>query len=144
MRPLLANPSLKPTHADLLTASEQSRMLQAIRASEPLLHLGSARLIGQKITFPASGPTSTPGVIVEHIDDTVGPDADAGSKGMVVVFNASPGPTTQAVPGTTGQDWTLNPIQAQGTDPIVRTAAFDRGAGSFTVPARTVAVFQQH
>jgi pullulanase-type alpha-1,6-glucosidase len=144
MQPLLADPALKPGHGDLLTAEAQSEMLLGIRAAQPLLHLGSAQLIQQKLSFPGSGPDATPGVIVERIDDTVGPNVDPRLKGLVIVFNASPQATNQAIPAMRGQQFQLNRIQAYGSDPVVRTASFDRSSGTFIVPARTVAVFEQH
>jgi hypothetical protein len=58
-----------------------------------------------------------------------------------VVFNASPEATTQTVPATRRQRFVLHPVQATGSDATVKTSAFDRRAGTFTVPARTVAVF---
>jgi alpha-1,6-glucosidase-like protein len=36
---------------------------------------------------------------------------------------------------------TVHPIQAAGGDPVVRTVSYEPATGSFTVPARTVAVF---
>ncbi len=143
MQPLLADPALKPSHADLLTAEAQSEMLLRIRATEPLLHLGSAQLVEQKLTFPDSGPTATPGVIVERIDDTVGPNVDPRLKGLVIVFNAGPTATSQPIPAARGHLYRLNDVQAHGSDPVVRTARFDPSSGRFTVPARTVAVFEQ-
>ncbi|HEU5266694.1 MAG TPA: pullulanase-type alpha-1,6-glucosidase [Jatrophihabitans sp.] len=142
MQPLLANPALNPTHTDLLTAEAQSQMLLRIRATSPLLHLGSAKLIQRKLTFPDSGPNSTPGVIVERIDDTRAPDVDPNITGMVIVFNATPQATTQTIPATRGQNYRLDRIQANGSDPVVKTAGFARTTGAFTVPARTVAVFE--
>ena len=142
-QPLLANPALKPNHTDLLAAEAQSEMLLKVRATSPLLHLGSRGLIQQKLSFPDSGPNSTPGVIVERIDDTIGPNADPALRGMVIVFNASPSATTQTVAGTAGQHYRLNRVQATGSDPIVKTSTFNRAAGTFTIPARTVAVFDQ-
>ena len=78
-----------------------------------------------------------------RIVDTVGRDVDPRLKGLVVVFNASPEATTQTVAGTAGQRFGLHPVQAGGADPVVKGSAYDRRAGSFTVPARTVAVFVQ-
>ena len=34
-----------------------------------------------------------------------------------------------------------HPVQARGTDPVVKTSTYDRATGAFTVPPRTVAVF---
>ena len=91
------------------------------------------------MSFPGA---ATPGVITMQIDDTVGRDVDRAREGVVVVFNATPAPTTAVVEGTAGGRWALHPVQAEGYDRVVRTSTFDRTAGSFTVPARTVAVFQ--
>jgi len=55
----------------------------------------------------------------------------------------SPSATTQTVAGTAGQHYRLNRVQATGSDPIVKTSTFNRAAGTFTIPARTVAVFDQ-
>jgi uncharacterized protein (TIGR03382 family) len=37
----------------------------------------------------------------------------------------------------------LHPVLKESTDPIARSSAFDAGTGTFTVPARTTAVFMQ-
>ncbi|MDQ1740008.1 MAG: hypothetical protein QOE53_1660 [Pseudonocardiales bacterium] len=145
-KPLLADPALTPARADILAALGQSETLLRLRASTPLFHLGTAALIKQKLTFPNSGPNSTPGVIVMRIDDTVGTHVDRHLTGLVVVFNATPNATTQTVAGLAGQRYVLDPLQAHSSDPIVRTASFDSRTGAFTVPGRTVAVFlaRQH
>ena len=59
------------------------------------------------------------------------------------MFNASPQPTVQTVPATTGMAFALHPVQANGQDAITKTAVHDSSDGTFTVPARTVAVFVQ-
>ena len=143
MRPLLANPELEPGEADIRAAKRQARSLLALRESSPLFHLGTARLVQQKVSFPRGGPEQTPGVIVMRIDDTVGRDVDPALKGLVVVFNASDEATTQTVAATAGQRFALHPVQANGSDPVVHTATHDAGTGGFTVPARTVAVFAE-
>ena len=144
MRPLLADPALKPSPADIAEASRQADALLKIRQSTPLFHLGTARRVQQKVSFPAGGPDQTPGVIVMRIDDTAGRRVDHSIKGLVVVFNASPAATTQTVPASRGQRFALHPVQATGSDATVKTSAHDRRAGTFTVPARTVAVFVRH
>ena len=141
--PLLADPKLKPTRQDLLTAEAQSESLLQIRRTSPLLHLGSANLIGQKVSFPNSGTGATPGVIVERIDDTVGRNVDPLRKGHVIVFNAGTAPTTQTITALKGARVILNPVQLLGKDKVVKSARFERSTGTFSVPARTVAVFDQ-
>ncbi|MEH0109495.1 pullulanase-type alpha-1,6-glucosidase [Tersicoccus sp. MR15.9] len=142
-KPLLEDAKLKPTAADLATAESASEALLTIRKTSPLLHLGSAALIQQKVSFPNSGASATPGVIVERIDDTVGPNVDRARKGQVIVFNAGTTATTQTVPAMKNARVILNPVQLLSKDKVVKTARFDRRTGTFTVPARTVAVFDQ-
>jgi alpha-1,6-glucosidase-like protein len=48
------------------------------------------------------------------------------------------------VPGMAHAELTLSPVQARGADPVVKASRWDAGAGTVTVPARTVAVFVQH
>jgi pullulanase-type alpha-1,6-glucosidase len=140
-KPLLANPALTPTPADLATAETQSQTLLQIRQASPLLHLGSAGLIQQKLSFPNSGPDGTPGVIVMRLDDNVGSNVDPQLRGMVIVFNARPNTVTQQVAAAAGQRYDLDPVQLRGSDPVVKQSRYDAATGTFTVPGRTVAVF---
>ena len=95
--------------------------------------------------FPASGTASAhPGVIVMRIDDTVGPDVDPALRGLVVVVNATPSAVSQAVPGLAGHSLGLSPVQAGGSDPVVKGTTWDATSGTATVPARTVAVLVEH
>jgi hypothetical protein len=77
-----------------------------------------------------------------RIDDTKGADVDPRLRGLVVVFNASPKAVQQQVPGLTGSV-ELSPVQRNGTDSVVKSAAYDTASGTLSVPARTVAVFVQ-
>ncbi|WP_231938480.1 pullulanase-type alpha-1,6-glucosidase [Arthrobacter sp. B6] len=142
MKPLLEDPALKPGTADMAAARAGAAELQQLRKSSPLFRLGTAALVQQKVSFPTGGPTQTPGVVVMNIDDTAGPDVDPKLKGLVVIFNASDEATTQNVAGTEGKSYSLHPVQAGGKDPVVKTATHDTASGTFTVPARTVAVFE--
>ena len=106
-----------------------------IRFSSPLFRLGSARLIQERVSFPRGGPGQTPGVIVMAIAGR------SPGEGVVVVFNASKATAAEAVPSLAGRGYALHPVQAGGGDPVVRGASYDGASGTFTVPARTVAVF---
>ena len=145
MKPLLANPALKPSATDVATASAQAEDLLRLRFSSPLFRLGSADAIRAKVGFPVSGTGDAhAGVVVMRIDDTKGIDADPALKGLVVVFNASPTAVAQKLPGMAGADLTLSPVEAGGADPVVKTSRWDASSSTLTVPARTVAVFVQH
>ena len=78
-----------------------------------------------------------------RIDDTVGPDVDPALRGALVVFNASPSAVTQTVPGLAGSTFALSPVQAGGSDPVVKTTTWSSSTGSITIPGRTVAVLLQ-
>ncbi|GAA1975238.1 pullulanase-type alpha-1,6-glucosidase [Microbacterium pumilum] len=138
--PLLANPALKPAAADIAAAEASALDLLRVREQVGLLRLGSADLIEQKVTFPNSGPDATPGVIVMLIDDLVGEDVDPALEGALVVFNASPDATTQALPDLAGRGFALTAAQAKGADAVVKTTTWDAASGTVTVPARSVAV----
>jgi pullulanase-type alpha-1,6-glucosidase len=141
MRPLLTDPALKPQAADMQAAHARAGELLQIRFSSPLFRLGSAARIQERVSFPIGGPSQTPGVIVMAIDDTARPDLDPRSEGVVVVFNASDEATSQTVASLAGRRSELHPVQAKGGDPIVRQSTYQATSGTFTVPARTVAVF---
>ena len=97
IKPLLGNAALKPTAAQVTTASAAAADLLKLRFSTPLFRLGSANLINTKVSFPLSG--ANPGVITMRIDDTVGPNVDPALKGVLVVFNSTGSTVTQQIPG---------------------------------------------
>lgn len=143
MRPLLADPALQPSAADIATARTASEDLLRLRFSTPLFRLGDAEQIRQKVTFPDAGADAQPGVIVMQVDDTVGPDADPDLDGLLTVFNASPVPVTQQLPALAGREYALSAVQADGADAVVRGTTWDAATGTLTVPARTVAVLTE-
>jgi pullulanase-type alpha-1,6-glucosidase len=139
MRPLLADPALKPVPADISAAHAGALDLLRLRFSSPLFRLGSAGLIQQRVAFPTGGPDQTPGVIVMTIDDVGGTDLDPDRERLVVVWNATPG--SQTVNLASAGSLVLHPVQAAGSDDVVKQATVD--ADSVAVPARTVAVLEQ-
>ncbi|WP_317451842.1 alpha-1,6-glucosidase domain-containing protein [Microbacterium sp. NIBRBAC000506063] len=74
------------------------------------------------------------------IDDLLGDDVDPAHEGALVVFNASGAAVTETVDAFAGRDFELSAVQADGADPVVKATQWDAGAGTVTVPARTVAV----
>ncbi|MGO2594929.1 MAG: alpha-1,6-glucosidase domain-containing protein, partial [Glutamicibacter arilaitensis] len=102
--------------------------------------LGSADLIGQKVSFPLGGSEAEPGIIVMRIDDTVGKDVDRKHDGALVLFNASPKESTQKLEELVGHDYSLAKSLAKGSDDRVKSTSFDSATGELTIPARTAAV----
>jgi pullulanase/glycogen debranching enzyme len=130
-RPLLADPALVPGCDAIELAAARYRELLRVRASSPMFALG-------RMSFPLSGLDETPGVITMVLDGTGLGDR---WRSAVVVFNATPQAVTQTLPAFRGADVALHPAMANSADPAVREASFDPAVGSFTLPARTVAVF---
>ncbi|MER8230643.1 pullulanase-type alpha-1,6-glucosidase [Streptomyces sp. NPDC094049] len=129
-RPLLVNPALTVGCAQIDGASAAYRDLQKIRTTEPVFSLATAERVQNTLSFPLSGREETPGVLTMRLGD------------LVVVLNATPGATTQRVATLTGRGYALHPVQAKGADAVVKSASYAAGSGTFTVPARTVAVFK--
>ncbi|MEU6889130.1 pullulanase-type alpha-1,6-glucosidase [Streptomyces viridosporus] len=110
-------------------ASAAYRDLLRIRTTEKAFSLDTAAQVQSRLSFPLSGKDETPGVITMKLGD------------LVVVFNATPEQQEQRVAGLAGTDHRLHPVQAAGGDAVVKTSSYAKGTGTFTVPARTVAVF---
>ncbi|MGW0468172.1 pullulanase-type alpha-1,6-glucosidase [Streptomyces sp. NPDC003027] len=126
---LLTNPALTVGCEEIDGASAAYRDLQKIRTTEPVFSLATAGQVQDALSFPLSGTGETPGVITMRLGD------------LVVVFNATPERQTQKVTALAGTAHRLHPVQASGTDTTVKSASYEAGPGTFTVPARTVAVF---
>ncbi|MEU7024456.1 pullulanase-type alpha-1,6-glucosidase [Streptomyces sp. NPDC046203] len=128
-KPLLANPAIKPGCAEIDGASAAYRDLLKIRTTEPAFSLATTRRVQDTLSFPLSGHDETPGVLTMRLGD------------LVVVFNATPKEQRQTVATLAGSGYRLHPVQSGGTDKAVKSASYETGSGTFTVPARTVAVF---
>ncbi|RII17085.1 Pullulanase precursor [Streptomyces sp. YIM 130001] len=118
-----------PGCAEIEGTSAAYRDLLKIRTGERAFALRTAGEVQDKLSFPLSGKDETPGVVTLRVDD------------LVVVFNATPEETDQRVEDLAGSRYGLHPVQGSGADPVVKDASYDTRTGTFTVPARTVAVF---
>jgi hypothetical protein len=93
----------------------------------------------QRVRFYNTGPAQNPALIVMAIAGDKG-------RGLVVLINVDKAAAT-FTPQTNGQaDFAgtkarLHRVQRTGADPVVKAASFDAGTGTFSLPARTAAVF---
>ncbi|QTD98119.1 pullulanase-type alpha-1,6-glucosidase [Streptomyces cyanogenus] len=126
-RPLLS--TVEVGCPQITGASAAYRDLLRIRTTEKAFSLGTAARVQDRMSFPLSGTDETPGVITMKLGD------------LVVVFNATPEQQEQKIAALAGTHYRLHPVQAAGADTVVKTSAYAAGSGTFTVPARTVAVF---
>ncbi|RXS67667.1 pullulanase-type alpha-1,6-glucosidase [Streptomyces sp. TM32] len=129
-RSLLADPALRPGCATIRHTAAAYRDLLRIHATEPAFGLPTTDAVQKALSFPLSGKDETPGVLTMRLDH------------LVIVFNATPQRAQQTVQALAGEPYALHPVQAHGADRTTATASYARSSGTFTVPARTVAVFR--
>ncbi|MCB0044107.1 MAG: pullulanase-type alpha-1,6-glucosidase [Caldilineaceae bacterium] len=140
MGPLLADTGLDPAAADMQFAAGQLREILRIRGSSPLFRMTTTADINARTAF-FNGDNAVDGLIVMGLLDNQAVDLDPNYESILVFFNADKNAHDFVVSGTAG--FVLHPIQADGTDadPVVQGAAFNDATDTFSIPARTTAVF---
>ena len=141
MAPLLADPALAVSPAEISSTAQHLRELLRIRKSSRLFRLTTGDDVRNRVQFLNVGPGQVPGLIVMRVLD---PEAaiDPSREQVVVAFNADDEAQAFSHPSLIGAGLELHAVQRSSADPVVRTATFDRAIGTLTVPARTAAVFE--
>ena len=134
-RPLLANPDVDIDRSDVRRASRHMREMLRIRKSSKLFRLRTGDDVKERVEFHNTGPGQVPGLVVMSLRGHR--DVE-----IVVLFNA----TTERqdfVLDTGGDDeeFELHRVQRYSRDAVVRTSSYDEDSATFSVPARTTAVF---
>ncbi|WP_171013607.1 pullulanase-type alpha-1,6-glucosidase [Chitinivorax sp. B] len=142
IKPILTNPLLQMGSAEILSARDVFRDFMAIRQSSTLFRLRTGDDVKHRLSFYNVGPAQVPGVIVAQLDGNG--YAGANFKRIVTAINPDKVSQTVAVDALKGKNLALHPIQVSGSDPVVKMATYNNVAGSFSIPARTVAVFVEH
>ena len=138
---LLARRNMRPGPADIARACTSALDLLRLRRSTPLLTLGSAKLIRDRVSFPVCGSDACSGVIIMVVDDGAGEaDLDPALDGVMVAINATNEEVHQRVEPLVGRFFELSEIQAEGVDERVKTTSFDPVTGVLRIPALTAAV----
>ena len=140
-QPFLANAALNPGYVDITQATAVFQDFLRIRKSSPLFRLQTGNDVKQHLKFYNVGLGQMPGLIVYSISDQLSPRLDPRYRSVVVVSNATKNPVSYLVPDYQGRRLSLHPVQMDGADPVVKSATFARETGTFTIPARTIAVF---
>ena len=139
MTPLLSNAEYTPSADTITTTSKVFQDFLNIRYSSGLFRMKTFDEVQQNLTFLNTGVGQTPGLIVMLLE------ANGGNYGqykhILVVFNGVNTQQTFTDSRLRDMKLTLDPFQANGSDPVVKGATFDSKAGSVTVPALTTAVF---
>jgi pullulanase len=128
--------------ADIQFAHQVFKEFLSIRRDSKLFRLTTEQDIIDRVGFHNLGSNQTHGVIVMSIDDGLGlPDLDPNNDAIVVMINATDTEQSHTVPTATG--FVLHPTLVNSVDPNMANVQFTEGSneGTFTVPARTMAVF---
>ncbi len=139
MGPLLANPALSPASADITANRQHMREILRLRKSSKLFRLETAAEINSRLSVT----TPKDGLIAMGLSDATGADLDPSYEYIMVLFNANKVPQTYPVGALAGMGFSLHPLQndAVDADAVVKTATFNNTNGTFSIPARTTAVF---
>ncbi|MDO6762735.1 pullulanase-type alpha-1,6-glucosidase [Agarivorans sp. 1_MG-2023] len=141
IKTIIADDSTKPSKDDIALAKAQFLEMLTIRSSSDLFRLTTAEEVQARVDFRNVGAEQVQGLIVMSIDNGTGAgkDLDANNDAIVVVLNATDEEQEFEVTGATGFE--LHEVQQASADSVVMGASFT--GASFTVPARTTAVFVQ-
>jgi pullulanase len=141
MGPLLADTALDPATTDMEFAAAHLREILRIRQSSPLFRLRTEAEINAQTSFYNTGATPLDGLIVMSLADTGATDLDSNYETILIFFNANK--ITQTLTIVNANGFSLHPIQADDTDadPVVKLASFNDSTDTFSIPARTTAVF---
>jgi pullulanase-type alpha-1,6-glucosidase len=143
MSPILANPLIKPNSNAIVGARDYMNDLLAIRRDSSLFRLRSARDVAERLRFHNTGPAQVAGLIVMSIDGQHPKRYDdANYQSVVALFNVDKVAKTIAVPELAGRKLKVHKVQRKSdSDALARTAVYNSGNGSFTIPPRTTVVF---
>ena len=142
MKPLLADPSIKPLPADITWTSAAFNDLLRIRSSSALFRLRSAAEVQQRLTIHNVGPEQIPTVVTAHLDGRG--LAGAGFNEIVYFISVDKAEQRIRIPALAGRAFTLHPVHlaanAADTQPHL-AARWDPASAEFVVPPRTAVVF---
>ena len=141
MKPLLADPGLKPTPTQIRWTRDAVLDLLRMRASTTLLRLRSSADVRARLQMHNTGPEQVPGLLVGQVDGRGYPGANFDD--LVYLINVDKQAHQVTVAGTNGQRYALHPVLAgrSALDARLGQARFDPTNGRFEVPARTAVVF---
>ncbi len=141
VKPLLANPLIKPTPSDIAWTRDAFRDLLAIRKSTTLLRLKSADDIKARLTFHNTGSAQEATVLVGHLNGAG--YAGANFQELVYLINVDKADKQLSIAALAGRAFELHPVHrlAAAADQRAAQAKYEAGTGQFTLPARTAVVF---
>lgn len=151
IRPLLKDPSLRPTREMAAASTAKFCELLSLRASTPLIGLLTAADVMEKVDFPGCGSKQLPGIIVMQTRNGPPANAPPGASALcpcfarvVIVFSACTEEMRVAAPpalSAAALPLRLHPLQMASADAVTQTAKFDAAAAELVVPPQGAYVF---
>ncbi len=141
MQPRLADSTLAVGEEQIRQALAHTKEMLSIRHSSKLFRLETAEQIQAQISFHNTGAEQKAALIAMQIKDNED-DLDPERETVMVLFNAHVDAQTLSREDWEGATFELHPVQQDSSDERLSDADFDADTGTFTVPARTTAVFQ--
>jgi pullulanase/glycogen debranching enzyme len=142
MRPLLADPALRPVPADIRWTRDAFFDLLRIRASSRLFRLRTAEEVADRLVFLDTGPGQTGTAIAAHLDGQG--LAGAGFAEILYAVNADKVAVSLSLPTLRGRAFVLHPVhlspRAADTRPVAESA-WDSARATLKLPPRTALVY---
>jgi pullulanase/glycogen debranching enzyme len=145
LKPLLADPGIKPAPADIRWTRDQFNDLLRLRASSTLFRLRTAQDIQTRLKFYNTGTAQNPVVLVGHLDGKG--YAGAGFKEVLYFINVDINPQSLLIEAEHGKPYVLHPVHtaANAADTrVLQQSRYGADNGSFTIPARTALAYVVH
>ena len=142
MRPRLADPSLRPTQADMQWTRAAFEDLLRIRASSSLFRLPTADAVQQRLAFFNTGPQQEPAVVAGHLRGDGYPGA--GFAEILYLVNVDTRQHDLELATERGKAYVLHPVHRSPSAADRRAAdqaRYDAASGRFVIPPRTAVVF---
>ena len=142
LKPLLANPAIKPGAADIAFTRDAFLDLLRIRSSSTLFRLRTAHEVAARLTLHNTGPAQEPTVVVGQLDGRG--LAGAGFAELLYAINVNPHTVMLPLPALRGRAYRLHPVHraagAADKRPI-EASRWDADSGTLTLPPRTALVY---
>ena len=142
LKPLLADPAIKPQPEHIRFTRDAFADLLRIRASSSLFRLPTLQAVQQRLRLLNTGPGQNPAVVVGHLDGHGWPGA--GFAELLYLVNSDTQPAVLPLPTLRGKAFELHPVQraaTAGDARLVREATWQAETGTVQVPARSAVVF---
>lgn len=142
LKPLLADPAIKPTPAQIRFTRDAFLDLLKIRASSTLFRLPTAQAVSERLTLLNTGPDQIPTLMAGHLQGRGWPGA--GFAEVLYFINSDVKAARLTLPGQQGRPFVLHPVHRSPTAADTRAAtqaSWEASTGTVQVPPRTAVAF---